>query len=86
MTYEDVIDHVDNNITDIIGVDGPVKPANGKRFADGYGFVSSRAVYVDFEDGHFLYRALLECDKVTKTVSCRTLALFYNQEGRVILQ
>ncbi len=76
LTYENVINYIDLNITEIINDFSEKKPANGKWFADWYGFISPSDVYVDFEDGHFLYRALLKCNNAQNTISCIVLAIF----------
>ncbi|HBB27246.1 TPA: hypothetical protein DCZ36_01965, partial [Candidatus Gracilibacteria bacterium] len=71
------IDYVSSNITEIIGAYSTKEATNGKWFADGFGFTSERHMYVDFEDGHFLFRALLECESTPLT--CKTLAIFEKQ-------
>lgn len=80
LTYQDVIDYVDVHITDIMTPYSAIAAKNGKWFADGYGFVSPRYVYVDYEDGHSLYRTLLDCDNTNNILSCTPLAVFENQE------
>ncbi len=77
VSYQDIIDYVDNNITTIIDKSFSKKATNGNWFAVGYGFTSLNHVYVDFEDGHVLYRALLECNDYQDNISsCKTLAIF----------
>jgi hypothetical protein len=50
LSYQDIIDYIDKNITEIINTYSKIKPANGKWFVDGYGFTSINNVYVDYED------------------------------------
>lgn len=72
--YLEVKDYIVSNITEILlGIEQ--KPANGKWFATKLEFTSGSSVYVDFEDGHFGFRALLECTKATK-FSCSVVAVF----------
>jgi|GEM_PF-5884557 len=87
VSYQDTIDYVHDNITTIINSYFSTKPANDNWFAVGYGFTSSHHVYVDFEDGHFLYRALLECNSDQNSISsCTTLAILENQKQWVVIQ
>lgn len=79
-SYEDIIRFIDENITDIIGEFSPKKATNGAWFADGFGFTSASHAYVDFEDGHFLFRALLQCDSLKDTIVCTPLAILEKQE------
>lgn len=76
LSYEDTMEYIDNNITSLIDASAPIKPANGQRFADGYGFTSPEWVYVDFEDGHYMYRVLLQCMKRNEAPYCIAKALF----------
>lgn len=80
LSYQDIIDYIDKNITEIINNYSKIKPTNWKWFADWYGFTSINNVYVDYEDWHYLYRALLECNK-NNTISCKTLAIFEKQKS-----
>lgn len=79
-SYQDVIDYVSAHITEIITAYSSKKPTNGKWFADGFGFTSVNHVYVDFEDGHYLFRALLECKDKDASLICTTLAIFEKQK------
>ncbi|MDD2870831.1 MAG: hypothetical protein PHS49_02475 [Candidatus Gracilibacteria bacterium] len=78
--YQDLMDYIDKNITEILGDYPEQKPANGKWFADGYGFTSINDVYVDFEDGHFMYRALLNCNNTDGEFSCSPSAIFEKEK------
>lgn len=80
LSYQYIIDYVDKNITEIINTYSTIKPANEKWFTDGYWFTSINNLYVDYEDWHYLYRALLECNKNNK-ISCKTLAIFEKQKS-----
>lgn len=82
LTYKNVINYVDLNITEIINDFSEKKPANGKWFADWYGFTSPSDVYVDFEDWHFLYRALLKCNNAQNTISCVAVAIFQKDKDK----
>ncbi|MDD5376828.1 MAG: hypothetical protein PHH16_01800 [Candidatus Gracilibacteria bacterium] len=79
-SYQDVIDYVSAHITEIITAYSSKKATNGKWFADGFGFTSANHVYVDFEDGHYLFRALLECKDKNTSLVCTTLAIFEKQK------
>lgn len=79
-SYQNLIDYISSNITEIIGAYSAKKATNGKWFADGFGFTSARHVYVDFEDGHFLFRTLLECDSRDSIITCTPLAILEQQE------
>ncbi|MFA5917743.1 MAG: S-layer homology domain-containing protein [Candidatus Gracilibacteria bacterium] len=81
MSYQDVMDYVNQNITEIMTSYSSIVPANGKWFVDGFGFTSYNYVYVDYEDGHNLYRALLNCNKTNNTISCDPFAVFEIQTG-----
>lgn len=83
VSYKDVIAFVERNITTILENTFSRQPTNGKWFASGYGFTSPNFVYVDFEDGHFLFRALLECKTAT---DCSALAIFEKQGEWLIRQ
>lgn len=86
-TYEETISYIDSNITKIVESGNfVVEPANGKWFADGYGFTSPNHVYVDFEDGHFLFRVLLECKGTNADLSCNPLAFFETDNGWNLMQ
>lgn len=85
LSYQDIIDYIDKNITEIINTYSTIKPTNWKWFTDGYGFTSINNVYVDYEDWHYLYRALLECNK-NNTIKCKALAIFENKKGWVVVQ
>ena len=85
--YLDAIKYIDSNITTIINASFSRTSANGHWFVDGYGFTSLKDVYVDFEDGHYLYRALLKCDIVeNKLNSCKALAIFEKQKQWVVIE
>lgn len=86
LSYEDTMEYIDNNITSLIDASAPMKAANGQRFADGYGFTSPERVYVDFEDGHYLYRALLQCVERNKAPYCTVKALFEKKQDRAVVQ
>ncbi|MDD2891954.1 MAG: hypothetical protein PHQ95_03235 [Candidatus Gracilibacteria bacterium] len=79
-SYEGIIGFIDEHITEIIGAYSSKKAVNGKWFADGFGFTSANHVYVDFEDGHFLFRALLECSYENSIISCTPLAILEKQK------
>lgn len=79
-SYQNLIDYVSSNITEIISAYSAKKATNGRWFADGFGFTSARHVYVDFEDGHFLFRTLLECDSRDSIITCTPLAILEQQE------
>ena len=74
-SYQEIIDHTDNRITEIISSAHSIEPWAGKWFAEGYWFTSRQDAYVDFEDGHILRRILLTCDLARK-VTCESKALF----------
>lgn len=78
--YQDLMDYIDKNITEILWDYPEQKPANGKWFADWYGFTSINDVYVDFEDGHFMYRALLNCNNTDWEFSCSPSAIFEKEK------
>lgn len=80
ISYQNLIDYISSNITDIISAYSAKKATNDKWFADGFGFTSVNYVYVDFEDGHFLFRALLECNEEESVLACKTLAVFEKQK------
>jgi hypothetical protein len=87
ISYQKIIEYINSNITTIINKSFSKKSANGNWFADGYGFTSLNYVYVDFEDGHVLYRALLECNIDQNNVnSCKILAIFENQKQWIVVQ
>ncbi|MDP2090642.1 MAG: hypothetical protein Q8K30_03500 [Candidatus Gracilibacteria bacterium] len=86
ITYQDIINYVEINITDIINDFSEKKPVNGKWFADGYGFTSTSDVYVDFEDGHYLYRALLKCNNEKNIISCKTGAIFEKDKNWKLIE
>lgn len=81
MSYQDVMDYVNQNITEIMTSYSSIVPANGKWFVDWFGFTSYNYVYVDYEDWHNLYRALLNCNKTNNTISCDPFAVFEIQTG-----
>ena len=74
-SYQNLIDYISSHITEIIGAYSTRKATNGRWFADGFGFTSANHVYVDFEDGHFLFRTLLQCDFRDSTIICTPLAI-----------
>lgn len=80
ISYQKIIDYVSANITDIINAYSSKKATNGKWFADGFSFTSINHVYVDFEDGHYLFRALLECNNGNTAFTCTTLAVSEKQK------
>jgi hypothetical protein len=80
LSYQDIIDYVDANITEIITNYSTIEAANWRWFADWYGFTSINHVYVDYEDWHYLYRALLECNNENNILLCNPLAIFEDQE------
>ena len=86
LTYQNVINYINLNITEIINDFSEKKPSNGKWFTDWYGFTSTSDVYVDFEDGHFLYRALLRCNNAQNTISCNALAIFEKDKNWKIVK
>lgn len=86
LTYQNVINYIDINITEIINDFSEKKPVNGKWFVDWYGFTSTSDVYVDFEDGHFLYRALLKCNNAQNTISCSALAIFEKNKNWIVVE
>jgi hypothetical protein len=75
------MDYVNQNITEIMTSYSSIVPANGKWFVDWFGFTSYNYVYVDYEDWHNLYRALLNCNKTNNTISCDPFAVFEIQTG-----
>lgn len=81
LSYQDIINYLNYNITDIITKYSKIKPANWKWFADWFGFTSINNVYVDYEDWHFLYRALLECDNKNNIISCKPEAIFEKEKS-----
>ncbi len=81
MSYQDVMDYVNQNITEIMTSYSSIVPVNDKWFADWFGFTSNNYVYVDYEDGHNLYRSLLNCNKINNLISCDPLAVFEKQTG-----
>ncbi|NDK09560.1 hypothetical protein GW846_02175 [Candidatus Gracilibacteria bacterium] len=85
ISYQDVMDYVNQHITEIITPYSSILPVNGTWFADGYGFTSTHHAYVDYEDGHNLYRALLNCDTIDSTISCNPLAIFEKQSSSWIV-
>ncbi len=86
LTYKNVINYIELNITEIINDFSEKKPANSKWFADWYGFTSNSDVYVDFEDGHFLYRALLKCNNEQNIISCNAIAIFEKDKDWKVIQ
>jgi hypothetical protein len=80
LSYQDIINYLNYNISDIIINYSKVKPANWQWYADWFWFTSINHVYVDYEDGHYLYRALLECDNKNNILLCNPLAIFEDQE------
>lgn len=86
LSYEDTMEYIESNITSLIDASAPIKPANGQRFADGYGFTSPEWVYVDFEDGHYLYRVLLQCMQRNDAPYCVARALFEKGQIRKVIQ
>lgn len=81
LSYQDIIDYLDKNITEIITSYSTILPTNWKWFADWFWFTSINNVYVDYEDGHYLYRALLECHNPNNILSCNPLAIFEKQKS-----
>lgn len=79
-SYEEIIGFVNKHITEIIGAYSSKKAVNEKWFVDGFGFTSVNHVYVDFEDGHFLFRVLLECSYENSIISCTPLAILEKQK------
>jgi len=79
-SYENTMEFVNGNITEIIKSYSSKKPTNGQWFADGFGFTSLNHVYVDFEDGHYLFRALLNCTSIENKITCTPLAVFEKQK------
>jgi hypothetical protein len=61
-SFGQIMEYIQKNMTSIVSssISGP--PANGTRFTQGFGFISPELFYVDFEDGHYAYTALLECE------------------------
>lgn len=86
LSYEDTMEYIEGSITSLINASAPIKPANGQRFADGYGFTSPEWVYVDFEDGHYLYRVLLQCMERNEAPYCIARALFEKGQTRKVIQ
>ena len=86
LSYEVIKSYIDSNITDIITWYSTFKPANGKWFADGYGFTSMNDVYVDYEDWHSLYRGLLHCDNPGNILTCTPVAIFEKNEAWIVIQ
>jgi hypothetical protein len=85
--YNTIISFIDENITEIVESGNfEVEPVNGQWFADGYGFTSPNHVYVDFEDGHFLFRVLLECKGAGTNLNCEALAFFETDNGWTLMQ
>lgn len=85
-SYKSIMDYVDQNITKIMMSNSQIKPVNDKWFADWYGFTSDNHVYVDFEDGHNMYRALIECKNDENIISCNYIAIFEKQDEWRIIQ
>ena len=66
---------------------GNIKPENERWFVVGYGFTSINYIYVDFEDGHSVYRSLLKCDIENNNVTlCKSLALFEKRKNWELIQ
>lgn len=86
LSYQDIINYLNYNITDIITKYSDIKPANWQWFADWFWFTSINYVYVDYEDGHYLYRALLKCDNPNNILSCNPQAIFEDQKWWVVIQ
>ncbi len=70
-SYQEVIDYISQNITEILQNSSSLEATNGSWYSTGYGFTSINDVYVDFEDGHYMHRALLAC-----TETCEIGAVF----------
>lgn len=84
--FEVTINFIDENITQIVeSADFAPAPANGKWYADGFGFTSPNNVYVDFEDGHFLFRVLLNCTGSTPNLTCEAMAFFETDHGWILM-
>lgn len=81
LSYQDIINYLNYNITDILTKYSEIKPENWQWFADWFGFTSINNVYVDYEDWHYLYRALLECDNKNNIILCNPLAIFEKQKS-----
>lgn len=79
LSYQDIINYLNYNITDIMINYSSIKPANWQWFTDWFWFTSINHVYVDYEDWHYLYRALLKCDNINNVLLCNPLAVFENQ-------
>ncbi len=87
MSYQDVMDYVTQNITEIVTPYSSIVPANGKWFANWFGFTSTNYVYVNYEDGHNIYRALLNCNMTNNMISCDPLAVFEKPNDlRILVQ
>lgn len=84
-SYGQIMEYIQKNITSIVSssISGP--PANGTRFTQGFGFVSPEVFYVDFEDGHYAYTALLECEYDWDT-SCKVLAILDRADNSKVSQ
>ena len=81
LSYKDIIDFLDTNITEIIKSYSIIKPTNWQWFVDWFWFTSVNHVYIDYEDGHYLYRALLECNKENNILSCNPIGIFEKQKN-----
>lgn len=85
LVYQDVIDHIDANITEIVASSYPATmPANGTWYVTGYGFTSITSMahtYVDFEDGHFMYRISAHCRGSKHDLNCNAAALLKPDNG-----
>lgn len=81
LSYQDIINYLNYNISDIIIKYSSIKPTNWQWYADWFGFTSINNVYVDYEDGHYLYRALLECDNKNNILLCNSQAVFEKEKS-----
>ena len=61
-SYSQIMKYIQTHLTAIVSTSIAGQPANGTRNAQGFGFISPNQFYVDFEDGHYAYTALLDCE------------------------
>ncbi len=77
LTREQIITYVTENITVISPRELEFGAIDWSVI--GYGFTPDMHMYVDFEDGHFLWRALLACTGTPLNIECDVEALFEPQ-------
>lgn len=75
----ELINYIETHITQILEP-FPEKPKNGRRFAYEIQFVATGMVYVEFEDGHMGYSAILDCKQHQDMPSCDVISV--SEQGR----